>query len=254
MKAMLIKEFQEFITNSFTQEKLDIVKENGEYGFTNSGKPNISKVGYCTNFTVETAKEAVKNNIDLLITHHDAWESMLGMRETAVNILKESGISHFFIHLPLDDADFGNNTSFLKKLGISIVDKFCIEDGMYCGRIGELECELDLCELVNQVESLLSEPVRSWKNNERKIKRVGVVTGAGFSSSDVKEAADLECDVYITGEKMLNTVLYAQFRKINLIVTSHTFIEIYGLESLMIMLKEKHSELNIIRINEDRIE
>ena len=251
---MLIKEFQEFVTKVFTQEKLDIVKDHGEYGFTNSGKVNILKVGYCTNFTVETAKEAVKNKIDLLITHHDAWTSMIGMREAAVDILKANDVSHFYIHLPLDDAEFGNNTSILNKLGVKAVDKFCIEDGMYCGRVGEIEQGLKLEELVRRLESLIEEPVRWWENNNKLIKRIGVVTGGGFSSSDVDEAANLNCDVYITGEKILNTILYAKFRNINLIVTSHTSIEIFGLESLTNLLKDNYPEIEIIRIIEEHIE
>jgi len=75
----------------------------------------------------------------LLITHHDAWAWMSGMKEEALEILKQSNITHFFIHAPLDDVEFGNNTSILKKLGFKVIDKFSNEVGMYSGRIGELD-------------------------------------------------------------------------------------------------------------------
>ena len=77
-------------------------------------------MGYCTNLTIESAQEAVKNNVNLLITHHDAWEWMSGLKEDALRILKQRNITHFYIHLPLDDAEFGNNTSILKKLGFKV--------------------------------------------------------------------------------------------------------------------------------------
>ena len=86
---------------------------------------------------MESAKEAAKQKVNLLITHHDAWEWMTGIKEEALEILKESGITHFYIHLPLDDAEFGNNTSILKKLGFKVIDKFSNDEGMYCGRVGD---------------------------------------------------------------------------------------------------------------------
>ena len=251
---MLIKDFENFIIDTFTKEKLEIVKGKNEYGFTNIGREDVLKLGYCTNLTIESAQEAVKNNVDLLITHHDAWEWMSGMKEDALEILKQSNITHFYIHLPLDDAEFGNNTSILKKLGFKVIDKFSNDEGMYCGRIGEIDEPIEFEKLVNRIEMLLEEPIRKWKNNERLIKKIGVVTGAGFSAIDIKDAVKLGCDAYFTGEKILYTVQYAQYSKINLIVGSHTFTEIFGLESLAKIINERYPMVEIIRIKEDHIE
>ena len=44
---MLVKEFEDFIVETFTKEKLDIVSGKNEYGFTNIGREQISKIGYC---------------------------------------------------------------------------------------------------------------------------------------------------------------------------------------------------------------
>lgn len=251
---MLINDFENFIIDTFTKEKLEIVKGKNEYGFTNMGRKDVFKLGYCTNLTVESAQEAAKNNVDLLITHHDAWEWMSGIKEEALGILKQSNITHFFIHLPLDDAEFGNNTSILKKLGFKVIDKFSNDEGMYCGRIGEIDEPIEFEKLVNKIEMLLEEPVRKWKNNERLIKKIGVVTGAGFSAIDIKDAVNLGCDAYFTGEKILYTVQYAQYSKINLIVGSHTFTEIFGLESLVKMINKRYPMVEIIRIKEEHIE
>lgn len=251
---MLIREFENFIIDTFTKEKLDIVEGKGEYGFTNIGCGEIVKVGYCTNLTIDSAEEAAKNNVNLLITHHDAWEWMAGIKEEALEILKQNDITHFYIHLPLDDAEFGNNTSLLRKLGFEAIDKFSNDEGMYCGRIGETDNPITFEELVTKIEILLEEPVRAWKNNDKLIKKIGVVTGAGFSAIDVKDAAELGCDLYLTGEKILYTVQYAKYSKINLVVGSHTFTEIFGLERLNELLIDKYPMLEIVRINEEHIE
>ena len=251
---MLVKDFENFIYDTFTKEKLEIVKDKGEYGFTNIGYEEIIKVGYCTNLTIESAEESARNHVNLLITHHDAWEWMTGIKAEALEILNQNKITHFYIHLPLDDAEFGNNTSILRRLGFEVIDKFSNDEGMYCGRIGERDKAITFEDLVTKIEGLLDEPVHAWKNNDRLIKRIGVVTGAGFSAIDVKDARDLGCDLYLTGEKILYTVQYAKYCKIDLVVGSHTFTEIFGLETLAKMLSEKYPMLEIVRISEEHIE
>lgn len=251
---MNLRDFENCIIELFGQDKLDLVKDNGEFGFTHKGKEDVLKVGYCTNLTIETAKKAVENKVDLILTHHDAWEWMAGFKEKCLNILRENQISHYYIHLPLDDAEFGNNVAILDKLGFTVIDKFSLEDGMYCGRVGRIDEPITLEELVTDTENLLKEKVKYWKNNEKPIEKIGVVTGAGFSAITIKEALELGCDVYLTGEKILYTVEYAEFAGINLIVGSHTFTEIFGVEKLASLIKEKFSDIDIIQIQESHIE
>lgn len=251
---MDLRGFEETIWKFFGQDKLKLVEDKGEFGFTNRGRDKIRRLGFCTNLTVETANQCVEKNIDLLFTHHDAWEWMSGMKEDCMNILNSNGISHYYIHLPLDDADFGNNVALLEKLGFKVIEKFSNEDGMYCGRIGILENDMEFDKLILSIEGLLGEKVRWWKNNNRRVNRVGIVTGAGFSAKDIKEAYDLGCDTYITGEKILYTVEYARYKKINLIVGSHTFTEIFGVQRLCEMIKEKFSDIEVVEICEEHLE
>lgn len=60
--------------------------------------------------------------------------------------------------------------------------------------------------------------------------------------------------MYITGEKILYTVQYAQFIGMNLIVGSHTFTEIFGVRTLSEKLKEKYSYLEIVELIEEHFE
>ncbi|GGA16051.1 hypothetical protein GCM10008018_70870 [Paenibacillus marchantiophytorum] len=50
------------------------------------------------------------------------------------------------------------------------------------------------------------------------------------------------------------TIQYAKFIKMNLIVGSHTFTEIFGVKSLSEKIKEKYESLEIIELVEDHIE
>ncbi|MEB8555894.1 Nif3-like dinuclear metal center hexameric protein, partial [Bacillus cereus] len=52
----------------------------------------------------------------------------------------------------------------------------------------------------------------------------------------------------------LYTVQHAKFKGINLIVGSHTFTEVFGVESLVLKLKERDNSIEITRLNEDHLE
>ena len=249
---MRLIEVEKYIESLFESRSNSQFHE--ESGVTVRGKDEIKRIGYCTNLTLDTVEEGRKNNVDLIITHHDAWEFIFGLKDACKEKLSEYNISHYFNHLPLDDCDFGTNNSLVEKLDLQIMRKSHEEDGFYCGRIAEFQEEITFEELVNRLELILEEPVKAWKFKEGKVKRVGLVCGGGGLTPDVKEAASWGCDVYITGEKILYTIEYAQFAEINLIIGSHTFTEIFGIESLTKKIKEKYQDIEIIRLKEEHLE
>ena len=246
-------EFQQTIYTLFGQDILD--KFPDEWGLTTQGRESITRVGYATNLTPETAIAARDAGVELLITHHDAWPFIYGMKEACVRILQEANISHFFIHLPLDDADFGTNASLAERLGGRIVDRtHRCEEQFFCGRVVEFQPPISFSELVQRTENLLDEPVKHWQHHNRLISRLCIVTGGGTMTSEVKEAVDQHCDAYLTGEKTLYTVEYARLVGINLLVGSHTFTEIFGVAGLAQQLLQHHPSLTVLQIAEEHIE
>ncbi len=157
--------------------------------------------------------------------------------------------------MPLDYAEFGTCTSLFNALGINSVIQQSIEiEGRSQPGIGEFQIPISFQELSERVSEVLSENVKSWKNSDKRIKRVGIITGAGNSTQSLRDAHYSECDVYITGEKILYTVQYAKFIKMNLIVGSHTFTEIFGVRSLSEKIKEQYDYLELIELVEDHFE
>ena len=67
-------------------------------------------------------------------------------------------------------------------------------------------------------------------------------------------AVDKNCDVYITGEKALYIIEYSKFAGMNLIIGSHTFTEVFGIESLANKIKAKYKDIEIIKLNEEHLE
>lgn len=249
---MRLVEIEEYILDLFdTKDNKHFYEESG---ITVRGTGDVKRIGYCTNLTLDTIEEARKNNVDLMITHHDAWEFIYGLKEACKEKLIKYNISHYFNHLPLDDCDFGTNNSLIDKLGLEIIERTHEEDGFFCGRVAEFKEEVTLEELVEKLESILEEKVQSWKFKDGKIRRVGLVCGGGGFTTDVREAIDRNCDVYITGEKVLYTIEYAKFAGINLIVGSHTFTELFGIESLAMKIKDNFKDIEIVRLNEEHLE
>lgn len=249
---MRLAEVVEFIESLFDTRRNDCFDR--ESGVTARGAEEIKTVGYCTNLTLDTVEEAIQNDVDLMVTHHDAWDSMFGLKEACLERLLEAGISHYFNHLPLDDCDFGTNNSLAEKLGLRILEKSHLEDGFYCGRIAEFSEATTLEELVSRLELLLEEPVQAWKFRGGPIRRVGLVCGGGGLTPDLREASEKGCDAYITGEKTLYTIEYARFVGIDLVIGSHTFTEVFGVESLAKRIKMRFRDMEIVRLTEDHLE
>ena len=85
-------------------------------------------------------------------------------------------------------------------MNLEIVKRTHEWEGFYFGRVAEYDQEIELNELVKDIENLLEEPVKFWRFNDRKVKRVGLVCGNGAPTSCLKEAVENTCDVYITGD------------------------------------------------------
>ncbi len=247
-----LNEIIEYVHTLFRTK--DLNEYQNECGITFDSKEPVKVIAYCTNITPETVEKAHDVGADLLITHHDAWDFIYDMKETCLHKLKDYGISHFFSHLPLDDAPFGTNSSLLKVIGANEISKHAVYDGFACGALGEFDQPIQFSEMINKLQSKMKEPVLAWKNHDRAIKKVYTVCGGGSNTEFVKEAIDLDADVYITGEKVLYTLQYAKDQKINLVIGSHTFTEVFGVMSLVDLIKKQFPKVDIFLIEEDHIE
>lgn len=236
----------------FPTKGLDNFKDESASTY-NAGK-DIQKIGYATNLTEEVIEKAKEAKVDLIITHHDAWSFITGLPKVCQNLLEAYGISHYFNHLPLDDAPFGTNQSLAKALGLKDFIQVNQEEGFYCGLVGEFETPQSFEHVREKLSSLLDEPVQAWQFHDRLIKRVHIICGAGHLTSDIQIGLDHECDLYITGEKILYTVEFAALKKFDLMVGSHTFIELLGVRGMAEMILTDNPQIQLIQLGETHLE
>ncbi len=217
------------LLSMFEPEKL----QPEEWGLLNERDKDIRKIGYATNLTLETVTQAALYGIDFMITHHDAWDFIYGMKEKCLQLLEKQGIAHAFFHAPLDDADFGTSASLAGALGLRDYRR-TVPVGIYtAGVVGELPKALTFEQLSSKLSGVLGEPVRAFRNNNRTISKVCITTGGGMMTNDMKWAVDEDCDAYITGEYVLYAQQYARFASMDLFIGSHTYTEILGVKSLV---------------------
>ena len=185
-----------------------------------------------------------------MLTHHDSWEFVFGLKERCNALLKEMHIAHGFFHAPLDDAEFGTSASLTEALGaVQGKQVMPYADVFFGGRIGELKCPGEFEAFARRASVILDEPVRRFKNHDKPVKRICVAAGGGNLTTDMKCAAEEGCDTYVTGEYALYSQMYARLAGMNLLVGSHTSTEYPGIRALGEHLVEG-TGLELVRIPE----
>lgn len=208
--------------------------------------PDPKSVGYATTLTPSVIHQASEKNLELLVTHHDAWEFMLDERDTSHQLLAQYQISHIWCHEPLDKADFGTTAALLKILGCKITEKI-VDD---CGRIGELPEEVELARIIELLEDRMSERPCRMNDTGKPISRIACVTGAGMMVDYLAEALEKRIDLYITGETSLYLLEYAKYRGVNVLIYSHNYTEIFGTYNLARKIADYLGIDEVVRLEE----
>ena len=242
-----LNEIREFLMELFDKDVLEKAVE--EYAFKFDFDREIKKIAYSTNLTPFTINKASDFCADLLMTHHDAWEFLGAQRQYCYKLLNDKKINHCFIHLLLDAAQFGTSASIADALNLENKKFAVLYSGLLVGVAGDIK-ELPFEKLVKKCETVLCEKVRSFKNNHRNVSRILITTGGGCETRFIDDAANEHCDTYITGEYNMYLQHYAEYKKVNLIIGSHTKTEILGVRSLVDKLSTKFKDIEIFEIIE----
>lgn len=258
---MHIKLLDSKLQSLFGEEALS--RQAEEWGWrVPSGFKEVTRIGLATSLTPEVIASAVRQQAQLIVTHHDPWEFLLDLRQHTLQLLENAAIAHLFVHAPLDAADFGTSASLLKLTGCCEIGKFDFEHPGGCsetsadffwGRYGKLDTPEPFDVFERKVSRLLGEAPRIALPSRGMVQCVATVTGAGSGMSELKEAAGLGCDTYITGEMSLYFLMYARYQKLNVLVYSHTGTEIIGVEALVRRLVEDNPEVAFTRLDEERL-
>lgn len=231
--------------------------DEGKIGlqFGNQSK-TVQKIMLALDGTYEVIKEAIDNNVDLLITHHPFmfspllhldYQSPLGKK---LLLVFKHELNIFAMHTNFDCANNGMNDLLASKLQLDNVsfDSHCPENERFL-RIGDVE-PIKLNELAVKVKTIFNEDyVRIVGNPDAMIKKVAILGGAG--SSYIINAKKLGCDCIITGEIRHNHALDAIDYHMNVIEVSHS-VEANFKEYVKKDLEEVFKDVEVLIASNDK--
>ena len=199
---------------------------------------DLKKIFVALDCTVETAKQAIAFDADLMLTHHPVL--FRGVKHitkddpetAAVWMLLQNGIGLYAAHTNWDSAKGGVNDIIMEKIGITETEPLPPEG---LGRIGELSVPMPLKDLAGVVENRFHTVVRVTGDPERIIKRVACVGGSG--GSDIQHVVNAGADAYITGEVKHNQAIESVTLNLPMIVAGHFETEYPSMEYMMARLQ-----------------
>lgn len=180
----------------------------------------VKKIGFTLDLTAEVLADAVKESVDLIITHHPvifkAQKSFLKGNlafDAALN-----GISVLSAHTCFDCAQGGVNDVLCKILGIkNPVGVSSGECSVPMARIGEIEA-LPSCDFIRLVSEKLATVCRAVDCGNT-IKKVAVCGGAG--ADFIAESVRMGADAYVTGDMDHHEFLLAAELGVTAIAAGH---------------------------------
>ena len=184
--------------------------------------------------TEAVVDEAVKNNADMIVTHHPIiFHPLKSLTDSKLIKLAVNDIAVASMHTNLDIAQGGVNDVLLSLLGAEYSDTL---DRDNCGRVGKLAQEIKFADFLEICRTRLHGNGLRYYDAGRRVSKIAVLGGSGGDA--VEDAFNKGCDTFVTADISYHEFLLAQELGINLIDGDH-----FGTENPIIpVLSEKLSE------------
>lgn len=215
----------------------------------------VKKIGVALDATNEVVENAVRDGVDLLVTHHPIIfsaikqvndETFLGRK---ILTLVENHIACYAMHTNYDIAG-GMPELTAKRIGLIAEEPLEVtnesEDGLEgIGKIGILDRVLTLEQCANLVkEGFGLEKVLVFGDKSREIRRIALSPGSGRSM--IKEAVRKNADVIITGDIGHHEGLDAMDMGIAVIEAGHYGLEYVFIEHVAKYLKNEFRDIEVV--------
>ena len=209
----------------------------------------VKKVGICLDLTEETLQGAIKEKVDLVITHHPLifTPQKNFLKGDKAYELAVKGITLISAHTCFDCADGGVNDVLCNLLQISNVKPVQSEETTVpMVRIGDIkeQSSLDFARFVAKTLGTVCRVV----DCENTIRKVAVCGGAGmdFLSDAIKDGAD----AYVTGEIKHHEMLMAKEKGITVIEAGHFETENPSMTELKNKLENHFSQVEFVLLKQ----
>lgn len=191
--------------------------------------------------TASAIKAAIKNNCELIITHHpvifDPLKTVLA--GSTVFELVKNGISVISMHTNLDIAVSGVNDCLCYALEFNNFEKRPANDG-YLLNFAELDTPLSADELAQYIKEKLGGSVK-FTDSGKNIKKVAICSGSG--GGYIFDTAVSGCDALITADVKHNIFIDSERLGISVFDAGHFNTEDVVTEPLKDLLSQKFKDI-----------
>lgn len=202
------------------------------------GRP-IARLAAAVDASRVTIDGAIAVRADLLLVHHGLfWGGVQRITGPVYDRLAPCfahGLAIYASHLPLDcHPTLGNNALFARELGLEPTEGFGRFETITVGVAGS--SDLPTIDLVARARQFAvargGGVVVAGAVEGKRTRRWALITGAGASSSSVREAADLGADTLIVGEGPHHTAVEGPEVGLTVIYAGHYATETLGVCAL----------------------
>lgn len=225
----------------FLDQYLETDKFEDWDGLQIEGKPEVKKIVFAVDASIDTFREAIKCGADLIVVHHGLfWKSAnpsyTGFYKERIDLLQKNKISLYASHLPLDRHKIvGNNAELLKLLGAKITKEFFKYGNFNIGWIGECKKPITIKYIAEKLKTELNAKCIILPFGKEKIKTIAVCSGGG-GYEPFFEAFNKKADLYLGGEA-IDIYSLAKDAKFNVIFAGHHATETAGAKALSKVVK-----------------
>jgi dinuclear metal center YbgI/SA1388 family protein len=207
----------------------------------------VRRVLTCLTLTPDVAREAVAEQVNLVVTHHPILfrpiQRLCADDPQGAMLLElaRANVSVYSPHTAFDSALTGVNQQLAELLQLSDILPIRPCDGSGhsgSGRWGVLPQSMTLLEFSSLVRTRLNAPQLAYTGEPTQpVLTVGIACGA--AAEFMRDARQLECDVLLTGEARFHASLEARTLGIGLVIAGHYQTERPAIENLACHLREQ---------------
>ncbi|ADK13893.1 MULTISPECIES: Nif3-like dinuclear metal center hexameric protein [Clostridium] len=214
-------------------------------------KCEVGSILVALDCTLEVIEEALRNNCNLIFTHHPllfkrpytiTTDTLIGKK---IIELIRNNINVYSSHTNLDSVKGGINDIIMEKLGLTNHDviepsriKNYGENDCGIGRIASLTEPMTLARFCNEVKKCLNISSVRYSGNELKIiNKVALINGSGQDYFDAAKALGADC--VITGDTTYHYVSDFQEQGIAVIDAGHFGTEWPAMEIIANFLRHE---------------
>ena len=214
----------------------------------------IKRVMTCLTLSPDVADEALRQNADLVVTHHPIpFQPVRRITPDSITgavlwDLIRGGVAIYSAHTAFDSAAEGINQTWAHSLGLTKISPIIDPTGeghLGNGRLGDLPEAKTAAEIINQCAAIVSmtRSPRAVGHLDLPITRVGVACGSG--GSFISEAHRCGCQLLITGEATLHACLEARSLGMALGLLGHYWSERFAMERLATLIAQTLPDLDV---------